>query len=80
MKKGYQCFGCGNSDAETLTAIIPDSSPLSVLLTRQKTLRRPDVQIRCSHCNRQEAADLFRTRRNSDRGGMPFDPRMCGAH
>ena len=79
MKKGYQCPGCGNGDTESLMAIIPGSSPLAVLLAGQKTLRRPDVQIRCSRCNLQAAVDPFRTRRRPDEGGAPTGTRSCCA-
>jgi hypothetical protein len=63
VKKGFKCPACGNSCADKLAVIIPDSQSMLVLFTEQKTLNRPDVEIICTHCNKQEVADFFRIKR-----------------
>jgi 5-methylcytosine-specific restriction endonuclease McrA len=81
MKKGYQCQHCGNSDTETLSVIIPESRSLSVLVSHQKTLRRPDVLIHCLHCNKQEPVDLFKIKREPKFVRRLFSvDRLCGSN
>ena len=63
MKKGFKCPACGNSSADKLAVIIPDSRSMLMLFTQQKTLNRTDVEILCSHCNKREGVDVFRIRR-----------------
>jgi ribosomal protein L44E len=63
VKKGFKCPACGNSSADKLEVIIPDGQSMLVLFTQQKTLNRSDVEILCSHCNKQEKVDVFRIKR-----------------
>ena len=63
MKKGFKCPACGNSSADKLSVIMPDNRSMLVLFTKQKILNRPEVEILCSHCSKQEEVDFFRTKR-----------------
>jgi 5-methylcytosine-specific restriction endonuclease McrA len=63
MKKGFKCPACGNSCADKLAVIIPDSQSILMLFAQQKTLNRTDVEILCSYCNKRERVDVFRIKR-----------------